>query len=67
MIMWANIGRVIYNVVAIVYGIISLKKRKGLPENRAGCMACGLKVFSGLIFCFFSIKRKVVATAAMSG
>ncbi|MGN6178819.1 MAG: hypothetical protein ACTHNW_06540 [Mucilaginibacter sp.] len=40
---------------------------KGLPENRARRFACGRKVFSGLIFCFFSIKRKEVASAAMSG
>jgi hypothetical protein len=26
------------------------KAGKGLTENRAGSMACGLKVFSGLIF-----------------
>jgi len=26
------------------------KAGKGLPENRAGSMACGQKVFSGLIF-----------------
>jgi len=37
------------------------KAGKGLPENRAGCFACGLKVFSGLIFCYFFIKKKVVA------
>jgi len=43
------------------------KSGEVLPENRAGSMACGQKVFSGLIFCFFSTKRKEAASAAMSG
>jgi len=44
-----------------------VKERSGPTENRAGSWPCGLKVFSVLIFCYFSIKRKVVASAAMSG
>jgi hypothetical protein len=43
------------------------KAGKDPTENRAGSWPCGLKVFSVLIFCYFSIKRKVVASAAMSG
>jgi hypothetical protein len=41
--------------------------RKSPTENRAGSWPCGQKVFSVLIFCYFSIRRKVVAPAAMSG
>jgi hypothetical protein len=39
------------------------------PDRKAGqkVKACGEKLFSVLIFCFFSIKRKEGASAATSG
>jgi len=42
------------------------KARKGPTENRAGSWPCGQKVFSVLNFCFFGVKIKEVAPAAMS-
>ncbi len=37
------------------------KARKGPTENRAASWPCGQKIFSVLIFCYFFIKKKVVA------
>jgi hypothetical protein len=44
------------------------KKRKDPPENPGRAqMPVRLRDFSGLIFCYFFIKEKVVASAAISG
>src|ERR1700744_940619 len=45
------------------------KKRKGLPERGGGpgVWPAGGSILSFLIFCYFFIKKKVVAPAAMSG